>query len=277
MTAALLSSYLNIPLIHIGGGDRVIGNVDDQIRHAVTKLAHIHCATNEKSKERILKLGEQSFRVFNFGNPGLDRLIKTPKLNKKEIPELENFLDNDDEPYLLLIQHVISTEIEKAENQITTTLEVIKELKVKTIVIYPNSDVGSDQIIKTINMYKNLNYIKVIKNIPRESFVNILRNTSCLIGNSSCGILEAPLLKIPVINIGNRQKGRLHSENVIFVDHNFELIKSAIEKCLYDEDFLKIVNNCSNPYGSGDASQKIVDLIETLIIDEKLLIKDITY
>ena len=277
MVAGLLSAYMNIPLIHIGGGDRVVGNVDDQVRHSVTKLAHIHCATNEESKERILRLGEQPFRVFNFGNPGLDRLIRTPKIPLKKINELQNFIQNDEEQYLLLIQHSLSTESEKSKSQIEITFQAIKEMKIKTIVIYPNSDPGSEAIINVIRKHENLKYIKSIKNIPRISFVNILRNASCLIGNSSCGILEAPAIKIPVINIGNRQKGRLHSENVKFVNHDKKEIKDAIIKALYDEKYIQYIQKCSNPYGDGKSSKRIVNLIDSLIIDENLLIKDITY
>ena len=132
MTAGLLAAYMNIPLIHIGGGDRVIGNVDDQVRHAVTKLAHIHCVTNEESKKRVLRLGEQPFRVFNFGNPGLDRIVKTPNVRLNEIQELENFINYENEPYILLIQHAISSETEKSKLQMKITLEAVKEMKIKT-------------------------------------------------------------------------------------------------------------------------------------------------
>tara|TARA_B100001059_G_C17776541_1_gene551616 strand:+ start:319 stop:1485 length:1167 start_codon:yes stop_codon:yes gene_type:complete len=277
MTAGLLAAYMNIPLIHIGGGDRVIGNVDDQVRHAVTKLAHIHCVTNEESKKRVLRLGEQPFRVFNFGNPGLDRIVKTPNVQLNEIQELENFINYENEPYILLIQHAISSETEKSKLQMKITLEAVKEMKIKTIVIYPNSDIGSEKIIDVIKEYDKIDFIKSIKNIPRLNFVNILRNTSCLLGNSSCGILEAPLLKIPVINIGNRQKGRLHSENVKFVDHNKQQIKDALSQAVYDKDYIRDIQSCTNPYGDGNSSEKIVNLIDSLIINDNLLIKDITY
>ena len=277
MTAGLLAAYMNIPLIHIGGGDRVIGNVDDQVRHAVTKLSHIHCVTNEESKKRVLRLGEQPFRVFNFGNPGLDRIVKTPNVRLNEIQELENFINYENEPYILLIQHAIASETEKSKLQMKITLEAGKEMKIKTIVIYPNSDIGSEKIIDVIKEYDKIDFIKSIKNIPRLNFVNILRNTSCLLGNSSCGILEAPLLKIPVINIGNRQKGRLHSENVKFVDHNKQQIKDALSQAVYDKDYIRDIQSCTNPYGDGNSSEKIVNLIDSLIINDNLLIKDITY
>lgn len=277
MTAGLLAAYMNIPLMHIGGGDRVVGNVDDQIRHSVSKLAHIHCVTNEESKKRLLNLGEEPFRIFNFGNPGLDRLIKAKKIAVNKIPELEKFITNSSEQYLLLIQHALSSEYNKSKSQMEITLKTIKEMEIKTIIIYPNSDAGSEDIINVIKKYEKLKYIKAIKNIPRLSFINILRNASCLIGNSSCGILEAPILKIPVINIGNRQKERLHSENVKFVKHKKNEIKQAINQSLYDKKYIRDIQKCSNPYGDGKSSRKIVKLLETINVNENLLIKDITY
>ena len=132
-------------------------------------------------------------------------------------------------------------------------------------------------MIKTINQYKKFSFIKVIKNLQRESFVNTLRNASVLLGNSSCGILEAPSLKIPVINIGNRQKGRLHSSNVIFIDHKIKNIYKVTKKVLENQKYRKMLINCKNPYGDGKSSKKIVDIIESIKINNKLLIKDITY
>ena len=277
MTAGIISAYLNIPLIHIGGGDRVVGNIDDQIRHSVTKLAHIHIVTNKESKQRVLNLGEQAFRVFNFGNPGLDRFLNTPDKKIKKIPELRNFILSDDEKYLVLIQHPLSSEFEFAPQQMKITLDAIKEVGMKTLIIYPNSDVGSSGMIKMIQSYQNLNFVKIIKNIPRNSFINILRKCSCLLGNSSCGILEAPILKIPVINIGNRQKARLHARNVIFVDHNKKEIINALNYVMYNKKYRRMLSNVKNPYGDGKSSKKIVKLIEKIDINKKLLIKDITY
>jgi len=277
ISTALAGAYMNIPVAHIGGGDRVIGNVDDQVRHAVTKLAHLHFTTNSESYERILRLGEQPFRVFNFGNPGLDRLIATPNLSCKEISKKTGFEIRDGEPFILLIQHAISTEIAHAYEQMKTTLKAIAELKIKTIISYPNSDAGGQGMIKAIDEYKHLPFIYAAKNIPRLEFVNIMRRAGCMLGNSSAGILEAPSLKLPVVNIGNRQKGRLHAENVQFVPHDVAVIKSTVTKAIFDEDYRKFVSQCSNPYGDGNAAQKIANILATTTVDEKLLIKDITY
>ncbi|WP_419875559.1 UDP-N-acetylglucosamine 2-epimerase [Candidatus Pristimantibacillus sp. PTI5] len=277
MSTALVGAYMNIPVAHIAGGDRVIGNVDDQIRHAVTKLAHLHFTTNEESAERIIKLGEESFRIFNVGNPGLDRIKSVPFLTKKELSEKMGFHIEETEPVVVLIQHVISTEIEEAYNQMKITMESVKEMGIKTIISYPNSDAGGQQMIKAINEYRNEPFIHVSKNIPRLEFINLLRHASCLLGNSSAGILEAPYLKLPVVNVGNRQKGRLHGENVQFVRHDPNEICQAVTKAIFDQEYIQKVKASFNPYGNGDSSDKIADVLATIAIDDKLLIKEITY
>lgn len=277
MTTALAGAYINIPVAHIAGGDRVIGNVDDQIRHAVTKLAHIHFVTNRESKERILKLGEQEFRVFDVGNPGLDRLLGAPTLAASELTQSLKFSIEDGKPLVLVIQHVISTEVSQAYAQMRTTLEAIQELELTTVLIYPNSDAGSQQVIQAICEYEALPFLHVAANIPRVEFVNLLRRASCLLGNSSAGILEAPLLKLPVVNVGNRQKGRLHAENVQFVPHDKKKIVAAVRRAIFDLDYRATVSRCSNPYGDGQSSTRIAKLLAEIKIDDNLLIKDITY
>ena len=277
MTTALVGAYMNIATAHLCGGDRVVGNVDDQVRHAVTKLAHLHFVTNQESYERVIKLGEQPFRVFNVGNPGLDRLLRVPQLEAKELSERLGFELKEKEPIIVLIQHIISTEVEDASFQMKETLEAIKSLGIKTVLIYPNSDAGSYQISKAISEYESLPFLYTAQSIPRLEFVNLLRHASCMLGNSSAGILEAPMLKLPVVNVGNRQKGRLHAENVQFVPHDSKAIQKALKIALFDQNYLKKIEFCSNPYGDGHSSVKIADILATISIDDDLLIKDITY
>lgn len=277
ISTALLGAYMNIPVAHIAGGDRVIGNVDDQVRHAVTKLAHIHFVTNQESYERVISMGEQPFRVFNTGNPGLDRLVKVNELSYEQLSNRLGFELKEGEPFILLIQHVISTEVEQAYFQMKETLEAVKELGIKTIISYPNSDAGGQQMIKAISEYNHLQNLYVAKNIPRLEFVNIMRKASCMLGNSSAGIMEAPLLGLPVINAGNRQKGRLHAENVQFVPHDKNAICMAIRKAIYDKEYRDRVAKCSNPYGDGKSSEKIADILANIPIDENLLIKDVAF
>lgn len=277
MTTALVGAYMNIPVAHLCGGDRVIGNVDDQVRHAVTKLAHMHFVTNSESAERIIRLGEQSFRIFDVGNPGLDRLLEVPVINAAELSGLLGFKIVDDEPFVMLIQHVISTEVDQAYEQMKVSLDAVKELGIKTILSYPNSDAGGQQMIRAIHEYDSMPFLYAAKHIPRLQFVNLMRRASCLLGNSSAGILEAPLLKLPVINVGNRQRGRLHAENVQFIQHDKGQIIAALRKAIYDPAYRNSVATCSNPYGDGNSSNRIADILATIPIDDTLLIKDITY
>lgn len=277
MTTALVGAYLNIAVAHIAGGDRVVGNVDDQVRHAVTKLSHLHFVTNKESYDRIIRLGEQPFRVHDTGNPGLDRLVQEPDLTAAELTARLGFEILDAEPMLLVIQHVISTESDQAYQQMKATLEAVKELGIKTVLSYPNSDAGGQQLIRAIREYEALSFLYTAKNIPRPEFVNLMRRAGCLLGNSSAGILEAPLLHLPVVNVGNRQKGRLHAENVQFVPHHVAAIKAAVTKALFDREYRYQVQQCTNPYGDGNSSGKIAEILATCMLDDTMLIKDISY
>ncbi len=277
ISTALAGSYMNIPIIHVSGGDRVVGNVDDQIRHAVTKLCHIHFTTNDESKNRILKMGEQPFRVFNVGNPGIDRLIQEKKISSNELSKLINFKIDYKEKYIVLIQHPLSSEFKDSYRQMKITLEAVKQLKIKTIIISPNSDPGNRDIKKAIKEFDHLKFVYNTHHLKRTTFVNLLRNCSCLLGNSSAGILEAPSLRLPTVNIGNRQKERLHSGNVQFVTHDVKMIKKAIKKALFDKKYIARVNRCKNPYGEGKTGKKIANILSKIKIDKKLMIKDITY
>jgi GDP/UDP-N,N'-diacetylbacillosamine 2-epimerase (hydrolysing) len=277
MTTALVGAYMNIPVAHIAGGDRVIGNVDDQIRHAVTKLAHLHFVTNQESKERILRLGEQPFRIFDVGNPGLDRLLEVPVVDASELSRCLGFEIVDGEPLIMLIQHVLSSEIDQAYEQMKVSLDSIKDLGIKTVLSYPNSDAGGQQMIRAIREYETLPFLYTAKNIPRLEFVNLMRRATCLVGNSSAGILEAPLLKLPVINVGNRQRGRLHAGNVQFVTHDKDCIVAAVRRAIFDQEYRASVAQCTNPYGDGHSSKRIADILGATLLNDQLLIKDITY
>lgn len=278
IATATVGAYMNIPVAHVCGGDRVVGNIDDSVRHAVTKLAHLHFPTTKENGNRILKMGEEPWRVNVVGNPALDSIRKQPNLSYDFINEKLGTNLNEKEPFILLIKHPLSSEIEKAEEQMRITLEVVAELGIKTIITYPNSDIGSFDMINVIEEFVDkYAFIKAFKTLSRDIFVNLQRKAALLLGNSSSGILEAPFLKLPVINVGNRQKQRQHSENIIFVPHNKELIRSAIDKVLNDEDFKDICKDCSNPYGDGYAGERIAKIIAETEIDDKLINKQIVY
>lgn len=270
--AAIAANYLNKPMAHIGGGDVAFGSVDNAVRDATTKLAHLHFTTMPQHAARVIKMGEEKCRVFVVGHGGLDRFLTTPVLSKKEISRQLGF-NIEKGPVILMIQHVLSSEYQEAEFQISTTLSALSELGYKVVIGYPNSDVGSEAIISTIGKYKNKLNCCVYKNLSRTLFVNLLKNVDVLIGNSSCGILEAPLLKLAVVNIGNRQHNRLHSSNVIFVRHQKEAIKNAINKALRDKSFIKRVKRCKSIYGDGHTGEKIAEILAKVKISRDLLNK----
>lgn len=278
ISTANVGTYMNIPVAHVCGGDRVVGNIDDSVRHAVTKLAHLHFPTTRENGERILKMGEESWRVHVTGNPALDSIRKQPDLSFDYInQELGTNLSSDN-PFILLIKHPLSSEVEEAEEQMRITLEAVAELGYETILTYPNSDSGSYEMIKVIDEYKErYDFIKAFKTLPRNIFVNLQRKAALLLGNSSCGILEAPFLKLPVVNIGNRQKQRQHSENIIFVHHDKQQIIEAINKAIYDTKFRQTCQNCSNPYGDGHSGERIAKIIAETDINKKLINKQIIY
>ena len=276
ITVALAASYMNIPIAHVGAGDRVTGNVDDYVRHAVTKLAHIHFAATENNKKRIIKMGEEPWRVHNTGNLGLDKYRMVRNIPTKKLKKILNF-DITRHPLLVVIHNPLSTESEKAGWQTKVILKAIDRLKLQTIVIHPNSDAGCLEIMKEINAYSSRKFIKIFKNLSKEIFVNLMRHCDCLVGNSSCGILEAPLLKVPVVNVGMRQEGREHAKNVIFTDYDGKEIERAIKKALYDKKFRKRLKKCKNPYGDGRAAERIVSVLARIKLDKKLLQKRITY
>jgi len=278
LTAAIIGTYLNVPVVHIGGGDKVEGNVDDYVRHAVTKLSHLHFPTTKENADRIVKMGEEKWRVHVVGNPGLDKFRTTKKIPKKELSKILNF-NFSNKPLVILLQHPLSTEYKKSRNQIKITLEALQELEYNTVIIKPNSDGGSRSVIQEIdNFTSKFNFMKSYVTLERSVFVNLMRVADVLVGNSSCGICEAPLLKLPVVNIGMRQKERLHAENVIFIPHDKEKIKNAINKTLYDKKFLEKIKSCKNPYGDGKTGERITQILADMPYDKKeLLIKKMVY
>ena len=274
LAGVIVGTYLTIPVAHIHGGD-ISSTVDEIVRHAITKLAHIHFPATEKSAERIIKMGEDPSNVFVVGAPGLDIILNENLIEPTKLSEKYN-LDLS-EPILLVIQHPVTTEVEDAPTQIRETLEAISELRYQTILIYPNADAGGRNMIEVIKEYEKHPFIKIFKNIPYKEYLSLMNIASVMVGNSSSGIIEAPSFGLPVVNIGTRQEGRQRAENVIDVDYDKEEIKAAIKKALYDEDFKEKVKNCKNPYGDGKAGVRIADILSKIKIDKKLLQKKITY
>lgn len=275
--ASIAASYSGRIVAHIHGGDKLQSGYDEYTRHAITKISHIHFPATKKSAERILKMGEEPFRVSVTGSPSIETILNSPLLSRNEL--FEKLELNLRKKIILLVQHPVSTCPETAVEELQLTLDSVVELGHQVVLIYPNMDPGGVRMIETIKEYEGLypDDIKSFKSLPFEYYLSLMRHSEFMIGNSSSGIIEAPSFHIPVINIGPRQEGRERSDNVIDVDYNKKEIEIAIEKVLNDGVFKEKVRKCINPYGNGNTSNLICDILEKINIDDKLLIKKITY
>ncbi len=272
--SAIAATYMKIPIAHIQGGE-LSGNVDGIVRHAITKLSHIHFVASNNAKNLVKNLGEEKSRIFNVGGPMLDEVIHGKKINPKILAEELKF--ELKKPIIIILQHPVSFEHKHAEKQIEHTLRAVEKLKIQTIIIYPNSEPGSKKMISMIEKFRKNSYMRIFPNLDRTKFLSLLKMADVLIGNSSSGIIEAPALKLPVVNIGTRQKGRLRAQNVIDVDYKEVQITKAIKKVLFDIEFKKKLKNCSSPYGNGTSSKKIVKILENLKIDDSFLDKKLIF
>lgn len=274
LAGAVAATYLGVPIAHIHGGD-ISGNVDEPVRHAITKLAHIHFPATKESAARIIKMGEEPWRVHVVGAPGLDSALS------KELPEpkqmAEKYSLDTSKPIILVVQHSIVTEAEDAANQIRETLNAIVELGYQTIMIYPNADAGGRRMIEAIKEYAGYPFIKTFNSIPHEEYLSLMKLASLMVGNSSSGIIEAPSFGLPVVNVGTRQVGRQRAENIIDVGYHKEQIKKAINKALFDEKFKQKARNSQSVYGDGKAGKRIADILSETRINKRLLLKRMTY
>lgn len=272
IATAIVGNYMNILTAHVGGGDSVYGNSDDPIRFAVSKLAHIHFTFSGQYADNLEKIGEEKFRIFNTGNPSLDNIRHTPSMSIHELRNALKFRIGA-KKYAVLIQHPLSSEVESSYTQMEITLNALTEFSekntLKTVAIYPNTDPGSYDIINAIKRYERKGCIRFYKTLPRKIFINLMRNAAVLIGNSSMGLLEAPFYKLPAINVGRRQMGRLNTGNVRFVEHDKKDIKEALSKVFFDKEYKKYIKQLENPYGNGDSSKKIKDILLSINIKDR--------
>ncbi|MBU0701044.1 UDP-N-acetylglucosamine 2-epimerase (hydrolyzing) [bacterium] len=272
LSGAIAGTYMNVPITHLHGGE-VSGSIDEGIRHAITKLSHIHFPATKESARRIIKMGEERKRVFIVGAPGLDSILNEPLIPIEDIRRQFGLKDN----FLLLIQHPVVTEVDAVERQITATMEAIVSMGIQTIVWYPNTDPGSQTIVRIINKFDNPPMIRIVKSLPHKTYLSLMKYASVLVGNSSSGIIEAASFHLPVVNIGTRQQSRQRTVNVIDVDHDTGKIVEAIRFALYDKEFKANVKVCKNPYGDGKTSKRIVEILSRIEINNDLLQKMMTY
>jgi UDP-hydrolysing UDP-N-acetyl-D-glucosamine 2-epimerase len=254
---------MNIPLAHTMGGE-VSGTIDESIRHAVTKFAHIHFPASKDAQERIVKLGEPAETVHLVGCPRIDLVSEI--LKEKADKYFEGVLKEGvgasvdfDRPFLLISQHPVTTEYGEGEKQIWATLEAARRTEIPTVVLWPNADAGSEDISRGIRKWRERKLdanMHFFKNLPTATYIHLMKKAACLVGNSSSGIREGAFIGTPVVNIGTRQFMRERGKNVIEVPHELEAIHAAI---------MKQVKHGPYPmepiYGDGSAGERIADIL----------------
>ena len=264
LAIAMAAAYLNRTIAHIEGGD-VSGSIDESVRHAITKLAHIHFVTNDDAQRRVLAMGEDPKYVFNTGSLDVERAAQVDTMLTTERVNSHGVGHDIDaaSPFLVVIQHPVTTEADNRRH-LETTLRAVGSLGLQTIWFWPNPDAGTAEMAETIRHFREhheaaTEKMRFITNVPVDEFVAMLKTTVCLVGNSSAGIKECSYLGTPVVDIGGRQEGRLTADNVVHVGYDAQAIRAAVERQVRHGRY-----PASNIYYRPDASQQITDRLAQL-------------
>ncbi len=270
----------DIPVCHIFGGDSITNYVtyDNNIRHCITKLSSLHFTATQEHKDRIIKMGEEEWRIFNTGSPAIDYINECEYLSKNDLKKKFSKIDFD-KPYCVLTFHPVPTEFDFIEQQINNIIKSLNDKSIQVVCTKPNVDIGNDIIMDKIKNEDNLNSkFLLVKSLAQEEYYSLLKHCSFAIGNSSSGVLETTSFKIPCINIGTRQAGRIREANVIDTDYSVNGIIKCIDQCLHNNSFIDSCKELTNPYGDGKTSNRILEILQVVLADKKkLLIKKNTY
>ena len=272
LPVAIASAINNIPLIHIHGGEKTLGNYDEFIRHSITKMSKLHLVATDEYRNRVIQLGENPETVKNVGSLGVANAMELELLSKKE---LENKLGNFSKPYFVVLFHpetITEISIEQQTENLISALNKFKD-RYDFVFIGSNSDTGSDKIQKIIKNFVDKNNYKRFLSLKNYEYFSLLKNSQGLIGNSSSGIIEVPSLKIPTINIGNRQLGRVKGTTIIDCSADTEDILKAIEKS-QSESYKKILNESVNPYYQENSLEKYYSEIKKFLDKDNNYLKD---
>jgi UDP-hydrolysing UDP-N-acetyl-D-glucosamine 2-epimerase len=276
MATTLAAAYMNIPVAHTMGGE-VSGTIDESIRHAVTKFAHLHFPASAGARERIIRLGERPEDIHLVGCPRIDLVAEILASRSASADDRIFELGVGDrldlaQPFLLVSQHPVTTEYGAGEQQIMATLDAVREVELPAIVLWPNADAGSEDIARGIRKLRERNQARnmhFFKNLSIDVYVGLMARTACLIGNSSSGIREGAFIGTPVVNIGSRQAGRERGHNVLDVPHDSGAIAAAIRRQLGQRRY------ATDPiYGDGEAGPRIAEVLATHAVSIQ---KRITY
>jgi GDP/UDP-N,N'-diacetylbacillosamine 2-epimerase (hydrolysing) len=262
LMAATAAAYLKIPSVHFFGGDHAAdGNVDNPVRHAISKLSTFHFVTHAEHARRLQRMGEPAGRIHVVGNPALDKFRTEPYIDKADV--LKQLGAPNFDEYALMIHHAKLGEESSAAGEVTTILTALQQTGVNALVGSPNTDAGGRDILRVYQQFQDDDRFFFYRNAPRSLFVNMLRGARFLIGNSSLGLLEAPTIRLPAVNVGTRQRGRLAGANVIFVDPDVDAIREAVERARSAE-FRDSLKGLVSPYGDGQSVNRCVELIMQL-------------
>jgi GDP/UDP-N,N'-diacetylbacillosamine 2-epimerase (hydrolysing) len=272
LMGSVAGAYTYTPVAHIQAGERS-GNIDGTARHAIGKFAHLHLAANADAAERLLKLGEEPFRVHNVGAPQLDELNEGLISTMADLRR--SYHIEESEPYLLVAQHPVTEEMDLAEDQVKTLVQALNRFKMRKIWILPNNDAGSETTRRVL-LQERRSDSQIYENLTRKDYLGLLKHCRAIVGNSSSGLLEAPTFSIPAINIGRRQNDRVQGKNVINASFELESCVAAIEKAL-SPAFRESLLDCSNPYGDGQSARRILEVLSNTPVDNRLLVKNLMY
>lgn len=264
VSAAMIA---RIPVGHIHGGEATEGLIDEPIRHSITKMSHLHFTATDHYAKRVIQLGEQPERVFNTGTPGLDNIDRLKLMDREEFEKSIDFKFGKNN--ILVTFHPVTLENKTADKQFGELLKALDEYpETKIIFTMPNADTDGRIIVQMINKYVEQNRERTIafSSLGQLRYLSALKHVDIVLGNSSSGLIEAPSFKIPTINIGERQKGRIKAPSVLDCEPEFSSIKEAISKAS-NETFRKSIKNMVNPYGRGGASVKIKEVLKTISLD----------
>lgn len=262
-------AHMNIPVAHIQGGE-VSGTIDESLRHGMSKFSNFHFTATQETKKRLIKMGELKKYTFVVGCPSIDALKQEDDETSYNIKRKFNIDISKD--YILIIQHPVTSELDEIKNQFIETIEALKNIKMQKLFVFPNNDAGSNKIINLIKKYK-FNYCKTL---ALKEYKTLLKNSKALVGNSSSGIHEAATYKIPVVNIGTRQEGRTRSSNVVDAKYNRKNILNVLQKVLSKKFEIKL-KKLKNPYGDGNSSKKIINILKKINLKNFNTQKKITY
>ena len=270
LAAAVAAVPLRIPIAHLHGGELTQGAMDDSIRHAISKLSHLHFAAAAVYGRRLEQMGEEPKRIFVTGSPVVDAILSEPVILKDELEkELGAWLENA----LLVTYHPATLEHERTEERLSTLLAVLSRFENDVLFTYPNADMGNAVIIDHLQRFAaSRPRTHVFVNLGRRKYHSLQRYVGAMVGNSSSGIIEASIFKLPVVNIGDRQMGRLRTPNIIDVPDEAQAIEKAIHTALSPQ-FRQSLSQMEHPYGKGDASKQILQTLKTVPLDGSLLKK----